>query len=183
LTAITTTDISAAASDRDTVSDRTWLDAAIVGGLTTTVAVAAGLVVVSALVLLATYLIRQRSNRTGSSSELNSPTAILEEMRKRLEDLPTLPQFATPADEELPLHNPFSEPSPPPSAITAPGPLPVRRSAPPLPTDAEDPVTGRPDEAAYRAWLKEWLIYAEQYGDEASDDMSSAGQAGQGRAQ
>lgn len=171
-------------SDRETVNDWTWLHAAVAGGATTTVVVAAGVVVVLALGLLVAYLIHRRSDRFGISTKLDSPAAILEEMRKRLEDLPTLPQFARPVGKELPLHNPFNEPAPPPTAITAPTAqaLPLRRSAPPLPTDAEDPVTGQPDEAAYRAWLKEWLIYAEQYGDEA-DDMSSAGQVSEGLAQ
>ena len=52
------------------------------------------------------------------------------------------------------------------SAVSTEGP-------PPLP-DAIDPVTGEPDEAAYTQWLKEWLSYAERYGDEAPGDPSRA---------
>ena len=41
---------------------------------------------------------------------------------------------------------------------------------PPLPVDAVDPETGEPDEAAYSAWLVEWLAYAEKYGEETPED-------------
>lgn len=44
---------------------------------------------------------------------------------------------------------------------------------PPLP-DAIDPITGEPDEAAYTQWLREWLAYAERYGDEAPGDPTRA---------
>ena len=63
-------------------------------------------------------------------------------------------------------------------ASAAPGPStdavgnPFEPSGPPALPDAVDPVTGEPDEAAYSQWLKEWLAYAEKYGDEAPDDPS-----------
>jgi hypothetical protein len=38
------------------------------------------------------------------------------------------------------------------------------RVRPPLPPAAVDPVTGEPDAAAYRQWLKEWLAYVESQG-------------------
>jgi len=140
-----------------------------------TIAVVMG--AVTLLVVLGIAAIRvRRGRRSIGGMRLDSPTAILEEMRKRLEDLPTLPQFATKHGEELPLLNPFAEPNPAPRAIVSPdaavtpAPLPSRKSAPPLPTDAEDPITGEPDEEAYRTWLREWLVYAEQYGDDAPDD-------------
>ena len=69
-------------------------------------------------------------------------------------------------------------PSPPPPPPPPPPPAPaaptgtdamVAVAPPPLPT-AVDPETGEPDEEAYRAWLVEWLSYAEQYGDEAPTD-------------
>lgn len=145
-----------------------------------------------AVILIGTALATYRTS-SGEDSEgrFDSPTAILEEMRRRLEDLPTLPEFDTPeVDEpEVDLHdaqesrfenhevaNPFGESAPPMSSVASP--LPERIPAepaepsgpPPLPTDAVDPMTGEPDEAAYTAWLKEWLVYAGQYGDETSDD-------------
>ncbi len=159
----------------DTVSEWTWLDVAIVGTPDMTVAASLGLVAVAiGLALAMTILRRRRLARGADTVDLDSPTAILEEMRKRLEDLPTLPQFAARRDSDLPLPNPFSEPNPIPRAIVdptpPPAPLPTRRSAPPLPTDAEDPITGEIDEMAYRNWLREWLVYAEQYGEETDDD-------------
>lgn len=76
------------------------------------------------------------------------------------------------------LENPF-EPVRPPSTVieepapvaAAPSPAPAPAGPPPLP-DAVDPITGEPDEEAYSRWLKEWLAYAEKYGDEAPDDPS-----------
>jgi len=122
---------------------------AIVGVPSTTVTVAVVVVVVFAAVAAATVWFRRR-RRSEGTIDIDSPTAILEEMRKRLEDLPTLPEFATGHDEELPLVNPFAEPEPMPLAIVAPTepaeippPLPSRKSAPPLPTNAEDPSHGR----------------------------------------
>ena len=47
-----------------------------------------------------------------------------------------------------------------------------RPAPPPLPTEAIDPATGEPDQAAYSAWLIEWLAYAEKYGEEAPEDPS-----------
>jgi len=157
------------------VSDWTWLDAAIVGAPSSTVATSAGLVVLAIGLALAVIGLRHRRIRDGGGKiDLDSPTAILEEMRKRLEDLPTLPQFAARHESDLPLPNPFEEPNPVPRAILgpepSPTPLPSRKSSPPLPTNAEDPITGEVDEGAYRKWLKEWLVYAEQYGDEVPDD-------------
>ena len=43
---------------------------------------------------------------------------------------------------------------------------------PPLPEEAVDPATGKPDEAAYAAWLVEWLAYADRYGEETPEDPS-----------
>ena len=67
-----------------------------------------------------------------------------------------------------------AEPSPPPAPPAHPTPTDgsdsmVAIAPPPLPTTV-DPATGEPDEEAYRAWLVEWLAYAEQYGDEAPVD-------------
>jgi DMSO/TMAO reductase YedYZ heme-binding membrane subunit len=70
--------------------------------------------------------------------------------------------FASAVDD--PSAEPFSGP------FTAVAPTP-QSGPPPLP-DAVDPVTGEPDEAAYTEWLKEWLTYAEQYGEKAPDDPS-----------
>lgn len=94
--------------------------------------------------------------------------------RGRLEDLPILPHLSAPAKKEVPLLRSLDESFAPPETSTTalPTRLPKRLSSPPLPTDAEDPVTGEPDEAAYRAWLKEWLVYAEQYGDETDGHMA-----------
>lgn len=169
------TDISPLVADGNAVSDRTWPVAAIVGVPSATVAVAAGVAALAVVLVIAVVRVRSRRRYMGGI-KLDSPTAILEEMRKRLEDLPALPEFATQHEEELALENPFAEPDSPPNAIVAQPPvdsppeLPSRRSPPPLPTDADDPVTGEPDEEAYRAWLREWLIYAEQYGDTAPND-------------
>ncbi|MEM7142796.1 MAG: hypothetical protein AAF548_17365 [Actinomycetota bacterium] len=69
--------------------------------------------------------------------------------------------------------NPFEPVDPTPISLQAPAPATpasvVGAGPPPLP-DAVDPVTGEPDEEAYSTWLREWLAYAEQYGDEAPDD-------------
>jgi len=155
------------------VSDQSWLDATIVSVSYVTIAAAVGALALMAAISVVVIVLRRR-RLSGDGTKLDSPTAILEEMRKRLEDLPTLPQFATKFGDELPLQNPFAEPNPEPIAIVAPdpipAPLPSRISSPPLPTNAEDPITGEPDEEAYRAWLREWLVFAEQYGDETADD-------------
>lgn len=100
------------------------------------------------------------------------------------QDTPTPDLFATvmPDDPFGDMSgNPFDPVEPTPTAIHAPTPAPAPAPAPqpvasaggppPLPT-AIDPVTGEPDEAAYTAWLKDWLAYAERYGDEAPDDPS-----------
>lgn len=162
------------------MSDQSWIDATIVGVSYATIAAAAG--ALTFLAAISIVLVRLRRRRLSSEGiKLDNPTAILEEMRKRLEDLPTLPQFATRFGDELPLQNPFAEPDPEPIAIVAPdpipAPLPSRISAPPLPTNAEDPITGEPDEEAYRAWLREWLVFAEQYGDETTDDPIRASES------
>jgi hypothetical protein len=99
---------------------------------------------------------------------------------------PAAPTPSTPEPEPLenrlpPLEagsNPFASPEPTVSAFTAPSepapsPAPASQPAmaaaapvpPPLPT-ASDEV----DEAAYTAWLVEWLAFAEKYGDEAPED-------------
>jgi DMSO/TMAO reductase YedYZ heme-binding membrane subunit len=73
------------------------------------------------------------------------------------------------------LASPFDPVRPTAAVIEAPAPpsTPPTDGPPPLP-DAIDPVTGEPDEAAYTEWLKEWLSYAERYGDEAPGDPSRA---------
>lgn len=65
--------------------------------------------------------------------------------------------------------NPFDPVEPTPTAIYQPAPTAVPAGPPPLP-EAVDPVTGEPDQAAYTEWLKEWLAYAEQYGEQTPDD-------------
>ncbi|MDG2027306.1 MAG: hypothetical protein P8J50_09365 [Acidimicrobiales bacterium] len=66
--------------------------------------------------------------------------------------------------------NPFGPVDPTPIAIREPNRQPAGAAAvvaaPPPPPEAVDPLTGEPDEAAYSRWLKDWLAYAEQYGDE-----------------
>lgn len=88
---------------------------------------------------------------------------------KRPERKPDL--FAAAVGGELPADltgSPFDPVRPPASTIDVPAP-PVAVGPPPLPT-AVDPVTGEPDEAAYTEWLRDWLDYAERYGDEAPED-------------
>ncbi len=136
---------------------------------------------VAAILSTVALAIYARSSSEDSEGRLDSPTAILEEMRKRLEELPTLPQFVPAAAEEPEPVAPFYEPEPAESAITIPLPerTPVAPSeqleSPPLPTDAVDPLTGEPDQDAYKAWLKDWLAFAENYGDEAVEDPARAG--------
>lgn len=82
---------------------------------------------------------------------------------------------AMPADPFADLSgNPFDPVDPTPTAIHTPVDTPapggLAAGPPPLPEGAVDPVTGEPDEAAYSQWLKDWLAYAEQYGDEAPGD-------------
>lgn len=87
-----------------------------------------------------------------------------------LGDSPDL--FATAADTEPPSSlpaNPFESARPVVPVIEEPVPSAAPTGPPPLP-DAIDPVTGEPDEAAYTEWLKDWLSYAERYGDEAPED-------------
>lgn len=103
------------------------------------------------------------------------------------EGFPELPPLAPPADTDEPdlfatavdysasddepaadiLSSRFEPVVPTPSVIESP---PADGHGPPPVPDAVDPETGEPDEAAYSAWLKEWLTYAERYGDEAPDD-------------
>jgi len=146
------------------VSDQNWL----------LVAVVLGAAVAAAVVFVVVAMLTRRRNRRRAARDLGNPTLILEEMRKRLEDLPILPRLSTPAKKELPLLRSLDESFTPPeiSATALPTRLPKRLSSPPLPTDAEDPITGEPDEAAYRVWLKEWLVYAEQYGDETDSHIA-----------
>ncbi len=76
----------------------------------------------------------------------------------------------TPAYEPVPTPRP--EPEPAAAPAEAPAPPPAPGGPPPLPVDAVDPVTGEPDRAAYTEWLKDWLVFAENYGDTAPDDPS-----------
>ncbi len=151
----------------DSVNNWTWLKDSLAGlepRLVILIAVPLGVLIVS---LAVRAVLRRRAAKRGGNPSLDSPTAILEEVRLRLENLPVLPQLATPIDVELSLENPFDEP------------LPSRRQSPPLPTDAVDPATGEPDQEAYRVWLKEWLLFAEQYGDETTTDPSRTDGAGE----
>ena len=52
--------------------------------------------------------------------------------------------------------------------------LPAKNFGPPPLPEAADSEAGEPDKAAYTQWLKEWLVYAEKYGDEAPKDPSRA---------
>ncbi|MFT5201028.1 MAG: DMSO/TMAO reductase YedYZ heme-binding membrane subunit [Candidatus Aldehydirespiratoraceae bacterium] len=70
------------------------------------------------------------------------------------------------------LKDPFALSIPTAQAIQEPAPNP-HFGPPPLP-EATDSDSGEPDEAAYTQWLKEWLVYAEKYGDEAAEDPSRA---------
>jgi len=90
-----------------------------------------------------------------------------------LEEKPDLFAAAVEGDPSADfLSSPFETPMPTESVIQAPAePRPRLDGPPPLP-DAVDPLTGEPDEAAYSVWLKDWLSYAEQYGDEAPEDPS-----------
>ncbi len=147
-------------------------------GLPAVLLIGATVAAVLSTVALAIYA--QSSGEDGEG-RLDSPTAILEEMRRRLEDLPTLSQFDPIVHEEPEPVAPFYEPEPPERAITIPLPdrTPVasgeRLESPPLPTDAVDPLTGEPDQEAYKAWLKDWLAFAESYGDETVEDPARSG--------
>ncbi|MEM8705308.1 MAG: hypothetical protein AAGE98_02545 [Actinomycetota bacterium] len=79
---------------------------------------------------------------------------------------------ATEAFPELaePTTNPFQPAEAATPAISVPVPAADERPAPPPLPNAVDPSTGEPDEAAYTAWLVEWLAYAEKYGEETPDD-------------
>ncbi len=88
---------------------------------------------------------------------------------------------SSPVDGSLPPlergSNPFASPEPTVTAFSAPvDPAPAPPTAPtmaaaaapappPLPTNS-----GEVDEAAYTAWLVEWLAFAEKYGDEMPED-------------
>lgn len=79
---------------------------------------------------------------------------------------PPLPQRGAPVESP-----PLSRPAPVDTAHTAGGgEAPGATSPPPLPITAVDPVSGEPDEDAYKTWLVEWLQYAERYGDETPID-------------
>ena len=96
-----------------------------------------------------------------NEADLFAPaTAAEEQLARRSTD--AFPEF----DE--PTVNPFQPAEAATPAISVPvgsGPP----GPPPLPTEV-DPVTGEPDQAAYTAWLVEWLAYAEKYGEETPDD-------------
>ena len=87
------------------------------------------------------------------------------------------PEPFTPVTEQ-PVTNPFSPAEPTPQALSVEVPAddtaPVTPAGgpPPLPDSAIDPRTGEPDQAAYQAWLVEWLAFAEKYGEETPDDPS-----------
>jgi DMSO/TMAO reductase YedYZ heme-binding membrane subunit len=85
---------------------------------------------------------------------------------------PFNPVDPPPSSLSVPVEDPVpaTEPTPPPTAV--PAPPSTAGGPPPLPVDAVDPLTGEPDEEAYSAWLKDWLAFAESYGDTAPDDPS-----------
>lgn len=152
--------------------------------------VIAGIGSVLVMGLVSMRLQRQDPDEAGSARRADN-RAILEEMRQRLQDLPTpettpRPRISSGPSSSLPRRatvssdpfadmagDPFGPVEPTPTAIhvpaVAPQPATSAGGPPPLPS-AIDPVTGEPDEAAYTAWLKDWLAYAEQYGDETPDD-------------
>lgn len=148
--------------------------------------------------LMALRLRRAVGGSDGRASKASEQEALLQEMRDRLNSLPVsdnspapeiihdgaaLPQRAPAGPENMTVADPFApntrlshshaEPfglgNPPTPAVdvaTVPPP-------PPVP-DAIDPITGEPDQAAYTAWLVEWLAYAEQYGEDTPDDPNRA---------
>lgn len=87
------------------------------------------------------------------------------------------PEPFTPVTEQ-PVTNPFSPAEPTPQALSVEVPATDATPAvaadgpPPLPESAIDPATGEPDQAAYQAWLVDWLAFAERYGEETPDDPS-----------
>ncbi len=94
---------------------------------------------------------------------------------------PSAPEQGRTESHQPPLEagsNPFASPEPTVSAFTAPPePVPATSSAPASAMAASAPVppplptaSGEVDEAAYTAWLVEWLAFAEKYGDEAPED-------------
>lgn len=106
---------------------------------------------------------------TGASQPVAEQTAPTNLFGHPEPDEPTAePNTAEPITAEPlaaePIGNPFEPADPPTESITD------LTGPPPLPTDAVDPITGEPDEAAYGEWLKDWLAYAERYGDEAPGD-------------
>ncbi len=123
--------------------------------------VAGALTIVAILIVV----LRRRHTQRGGRSDLNSDAAILHEVRLRLERLPHLPQIDDLTKVDLPLADPHPEPEHVAPVETKP--LPRRLTSPPLPTNAEDPITGEPDKEAYRQWLKEWLLFAEQVDEQA----------------
>ena len=108
-------------------------------------------------------------------------TPVADPMAHQPDPLPPVaeaPAMPTPAraDEPAPTANPFSPAEPTPQAFSvevpaaeAPAPA-AAPGPPPLPDSAIDPATGEPDQAAYQAWLIEWLAFAEKYGEETPDD-------------
>lgn len=87
----------------------------------------------------------------------------------------------TPVAEQAPtapqVTNPFSPADPTPQALSVEVPtvepaVEAVPGPPPLPESSIDPETGEPDQAAYQAWLIEWLAYAEKYGEETPEDPS-----------
>ncbi|MEM9202605.1 MAG: ferric reductase-like transmembrane domain-containing protein [Actinomycetota bacterium] len=101
--------------------------------------------------------------------------------------LPTAAPFAAPAAPTEPDPRPTAPTDPFAAAVGSPTdpfatasiamtvpPVDEKPVPPPVP-NAVDPATGEPDEAAYTAWLVEWLAYAEKYGEEAPEDPSRVG--------
>ena len=98
-------------------------------------------------------------------------TPIAEPTAHQVEPLPA--EAPAVPDAAAPVANPFSPADPTPQALSVEVPAPAPSAAPappPLPDTAVDPVTGEPDQAAYQAWLVEWLAFAEKYGEETPDD-------------
>ncbi len=88
-----------------------------------------------------------------------------------LRPAPAAGGFTSPSDPTAaPTSGPDPTPGPTAGSPAAPSPTATPVAAPPPPPAAVDPRTGEPDQEAYRRWLREWLAFAERYGDETPGD-------------
>jgi len=113
---------------------------------------------------------------------LFEPATEEEEQRVESVDLSELPPFEEGTSPFGPAHpavaaisipvEPVSFDTPAPAVLepVAAGQVVAPAGPPPLPEAAVDPVTGKPDESVYAAWLVEWLAYADRYGEETPGD-------------